>query len=110
MTPPSLSREARIVARIKAIPERFVSTYGDIDPIAPRLVGRLLATSHHDLPWHRVVRADGSLPMGPPQLQLLREEGVPLRGDRVDLARARTATGDWHSTPNRPAGEKKQHP
>ena len=75
--------------RIRAIPEGSVSTYGDIDPTAPRLVGRILATIHDEVPWHRVVRADGSVPMGARQLDLLRQEGVPLRGDRVDLKLAR---------------------
>jgi methylated-DNA-protein-cysteine methyltransferase related protein len=88
---PAPSREARIVERVKAIPEGFVRTYGDIDPAAPRLVGRVLATTQEDVPWHRVVRADGSLPMGATQLRLLRQEGVPLRAGRVDLAQARVA-------------------
>ena len=82
-----LQRE-RIVERVRAIPEGFVRTYGDIDPRAPRLVGRVLA-SVHDLPWHRVVRADGTVPQGAPQRRLLVAEGVPMRGDRVDLAEAR---------------------
>jgi len=43
----------------------------------------------HDLPWHRVVRADGSLPQGEPQRERLAAEAVPMRGDRVDLERAR---------------------
>jgi methylated-DNA-protein-cysteine methyltransferase-like protein len=77
------------VERIKAIPEGFVRTYGDIDRAAPRLVGRILATTQEDLPWHRVVRADGSVPMGADQLKRLRREGVPLRGNRVDLTHAR---------------------
>lgn len=64
-------------------------TYGDIDPIAPRLVGWVLATIDADLPWYRVVRSDGSVAMGARQLDLLRAEGVPVRGDRVDLAAAR---------------------
>ncbi len=64
-------------------------TYGDIDPAAPRLVGHVLATNGDDLPWHRVVRADGSAPMGRRQLALLLAEGVPVRGGRVDLGRAR---------------------
>jgi methylated-DNA-protein-cysteine methyltransferase related protein len=80
---------ARIVSRVRAIPAGFVRTYGDIDPKAPRLVGRILATTHEDLPWHRVVRADGSIPMGRRQRQLLLREGVPLRGERVDLRQAR---------------------
>jgi len=66
-----------------------VQTYGDIDSKAPRLVGRILATTHQDLPWYRVVRADGSIPKGKVQAELLRREGVPMRGDRVDLDQAR---------------------
>ena len=74
---------------MRAIPEGFVRTYGDIDPRAPRAVGRLLATTHEDLPWHRVVRADGSLAQGTRQRELLLREGIPMRGDRVDLRQAR---------------------
>jgi len=77
------------VERVRAIPEGFVRTYGDIDPSAPRLVGQVLATTKEELPWHRVVRADGTAPIGAKQLELLQREGVPVRGDRVDLARAR---------------------
>lgn len=83
------SRAARIVERVRDIPEGFVRTYGDIDPDAPRNVGRVLATTAEDLPWHRVVRADGSLAMGRRQRELLDREGVPMRGDRVDLSQAR---------------------
>jgi methylated-DNA-protein-cysteine methyltransferase-like protein len=82
-------RIERMLARIRAIPKGFVRTYGDIDPAAPRLVGRVLATRHVGVPWHRVVRADGTVPKGETQLELLRREGVPLRGNRVDLAKAR---------------------
>ena len=84
----SASRQARIEERVRQIPEGYVRTYGDIDPRAPRLVGRILATTHN-LPWHRVVRADGTIPQGLPQRELLRAEGVPMRGDRVDLTQAR---------------------
>ena len=77
------------MARVRAIPEGFVRTYGDIDPRAPRLVGRVLATTDEELPWHRVVRADGSAPMGARQLARLRAEGVPLRKGRVVLSEAR---------------------
>ena len=83
------SREDRIVERIREIPVGHVQTYGDIDSKAPRLVGRILATTHQDLPWYRVVRADGSIPKGKVQAELLRREGVPMRGDRVDLDQAR---------------------
>ena len=84
------SRRVRILAEIRAIPEGFVRTYGDIDPAAPRLVGQVLASTHDDdIPWHRVVRADGSVAKGSRQLNRLRREGVPLQGDRVNLREAR---------------------
>jgi alkylated DNA nucleotide flippase Atl1 len=82
-------RAERVVRRIRAIPTGFVRTYGDIDPRAPRFVGFVLATIHDDLPWHRVVRSDGSLTQGRRQRALLQQEGVPMNGDRVDLRRAR---------------------
>ena len=82
------SRNERIIARVRAIPKGFVRTYGDVDPLAPRLVGRILS-QNHDLPWHRVVRADGPLPQGEAHRKLLVAEGVPMRGERVDLAEAR---------------------
>jgi methylated-DNA-protein-cysteine methyltransferase related protein len=81
-------RRARIVEGVRSIPEGFVRTYGDIDAAAPRLVGHVLSTTH-DLPWQRVVRADGSMPKGDRQRELLLREGVPMRHDRVDLRRAR---------------------
>ena len=82
------SRNERIISRVQAIPKGFVRTYGDVDPLAPRLVGRILSQTH-DLPWHRVVRADGTLPQGQAQRTLLVAEGVPMRGGRVDLDDAR---------------------
>ena len=82
------ARSDVVVALVRAIPEGFVTTYGDIDPRAPRHVGRVLATTHEDIPWHRVVRADGSIPKGRRQRELLVREGVPMRGQRVDLRHA----------------------
>ena len=93
MSPPASSRvnprAERILERIRAIPEGFVRTYGDIDPRAPRFVGLLLSETDEDLPWQRVVRADGSLPKGKRQRELLLGEGVPMRGERVDMKEAR---------------------
>jgi alkylated DNA nucleotide flippase Atl1 len=57
------------------------------------MVGRILSTTNENLPWHRVVRSDGSLPKGKRQRDLLLEEGVPMRGDRVDLRSARVPSG-----------------
>ncbi len=86
-------RAERIVGRIRAIPIGFVRTYGDIEPSAPRLVGRILATTHDNLPWYRVVRSDGTIPMGERQRKLLLREGIPMRGDRIDLRHARVPPG-----------------
>ena len=86
-------RTTRIVERVRAIPAGFVRTYGDIEPKAPRLVGHILATTTERLPWHRVVRADGSMAVGTRQRKLLRQEGVPMRGNRVDLRIARLPSG-----------------
>jgi alkylated DNA nucleotide flippase Atl1 len=86
------SRAAEILARVRETPEGFVRTYGDISPGAPRMAGAVLHDCIDDsLPWHRIVRADGSLAKGERQRQLLEAEGVPFRGGRVDmrLARAR---------------------
>jgi DNA-3-methyladenine glycosylase II len=85
----AVTRAERIEERVRAIPPGWVRTYGDIDPAAPRMVGRVLATTGEPLPWQRVVRSDGSVPKGERQLALLRREGVPLDGGRVDLDQAR---------------------
>ncbi len=80
---------ARVIEHVREIPIGCVSTYGDIDRRSPRRVGYVLATTREELPWHRVVRSDGSVALGAEQLQRLRREGVPMRKDRVDLGRAR---------------------
>jgi methylated-DNA-protein-cysteine methyltransferase-like protein len=90
---PDDARIARILALVRAIPKGFVQTYGDIDPHAPRLVGHVLATTAQTVPWHRVVRSDGALTQGRRQLERLRKEGVPLRGNRVDILSARWPRG-----------------
>jgi methylated-DNA-protein-cysteine methyltransferase related protein len=79
-----------ILERVRAIPAGFVRTYCDLSPEAPRRAGWALAHCHDpSVPWHRVVRADGSLAKGARQRTLLEREGTPLRGDRVDLRVAR---------------------
>ena len=50
----------------------------------------MLAAGHpDDVPWHRVVRSDGSLTQGERLRALLEAEGVPFRGERVDMRVAR---------------------
>jgi methylated-DNA-protein-cysteine methyltransferase related protein len=83
-------RERQILTRIRAIPPGFVRTYGDVSPGAPRVAGALLsACEDAAVPWHRIVRADGSLAKGDRQRGLLEAEGVPFRGARVDMRVAR---------------------
>ncbi|MBS1879445.1 MAG: MGMT family protein [Actinobacteria bacterium] len=83
-------REAEVLARVRAIPPGSVATYGDVSPGAPRFTGSVLfGTTERDLPWWRVVRADGSLAKGARQRRHLRAEGVPFRGQRVDMKVAR---------------------
>lgn len=64
-------------------------TYGDVSPGAPRHAGTVLRSAPGDVPWWRVVRADGTLAKGERQAALLREEGVLVRGNRVDLSGVR---------------------
>ena len=76
---------------VERIPPGRVSTYGAIGRlvgIGPRRVARALSQGGGAVPWHRVVRADGSAaePVRVEQLALLAGEGVPVRSGRVDLA------------------------
>jgi methylated-DNA-protein-cysteine methyltransferase-like protein len=85
-----INRACEILDRVRATPPGFVRTYGDVSPGAPRVAGAVL----HDcedrgVPWHRVVRADGSLAKGDRQRALLEAEGVPFRHGRVDMRVAR---------------------
>jgi methylated-DNA-protein-cysteine methyltransferase related protein len=82
-------RAAEVLRRVRSVPEGRVTTYGDLSPGAPRFAGTVLATCHEpDVPWQRVVRADGSLAKGDRQRRLLDAEGVPFRGERVDMREA----------------------
>ncbi|KAA2263802.1 DNA methyltransferase [Solihabitans fulvus] len=82
---------------ICAIPEGKVATYGDIADLArapsPRLVGRILAEDGADLPWHRVLRANGTPAphLADEQLQRLRAEGVLAMDGKVNLREHRWA-------------------
>jgi alkylated DNA nucleotide flippase Atl1 len=78
----------RVLERVREIPPGFVRCYSDLDPGAPRFAGAVLFERGGEVPWHRVVRADGSLAKGERQRCLLAAEGVPFRGDRVDMRTA----------------------
>lgn len=88
-TPTDSPRAREILRRVRLVPPGHVTTYGDLCPGAPRLAGAVLAACHDPgVPWQRVVRADGSLAKGSKQRRLLAREGVPLRGERVDMSAA----------------------
>lgn len=82
----------RILACVEAIPAGRVMTYGDVAEYvasrSARMVGRVLALDGGSVPWHRVVRANGTLAehLYSEQRQRLLSEGVRFNGDRVDLA------------------------
>jgi methylated-DNA-protein-cysteine methyltransferase related protein len=79
-----------VLQRVRAVPAGFVRTYGDVSPGAPRFAGSVLfECDDPGVPWHRIVRADGSLAKGRRQRRLLMSEGVPFRGERVDMRVAR---------------------
>jgi alkylated DNA nucleotide flippase Atl1 len=80
-------RALEVLHRARSVPVGFVTTYGDLCPGAPRFAGTVLAASDDEtVPWHRIVRANGSLAKGGRQRRLLEAEGVPFRGNRVDMS------------------------
>ena len=84
----------QIYALVRAVPEGRVVSYGQIAamlgrPRAARMVGWAMRCSPNDVPWQRVVMADGTVAGGDfAELRraMLREEGVTfLRDGRVDM-------------------------
>jgi methylated-DNA-protein-cysteine methyltransferase-like protein len=90
----------RILICIESIPFGQVMTYGDVAEFAgaqsPRIVGRVLAMDNGSVPWHRVLRANGTLAehLYTEQRQRLLAEGVRFNGDRVELKSFR-----WDGSP-----------
>jgi len=70
-------------------------SYGDVAEYvgagSARAVGTVMARHGAEVPWHRVLRSDGTCAThkSDRQLALLRAERVPMRGERVDMAAAR---------------------
>jgi alkylated DNA nucleotide flippase Atl1 len=85
----------RVLGVVALIPRGRVMSYGDVAEYlgegGARAVGTVLSRFGGDVPWHRVVRADGTPnPAHPAEAAaLLRRERVRFRGARVDMARAR---------------------
>lgn len=85
-----LLRERRIIDVLMSLGEGEVTTYGDIADVAgypkqSRLVGRILRETTLEVPWWRVVNAQGRIRTSNPALQaeLLAEEDVLVTGGRV---------------------------
>ena len=90
----------RILEVIKAIPKGKVSSYGAVAfaaglPNGARQTVRVLhsLSKKYDLPWQRVIRADGAIALKEGegrelQIGLLREEGVEVSPNgKVDMKR-----------------------
>jgi methylated-DNA-protein-cysteine methyltransferase related protein len=87
-----------VLALVERIPEGKVMSYGAIaDALAERSgrnsarqVGTIMARHGGAVPWHRVVTSSGRLVPGHEQeaRQRLLADGVPLKGDHVDMSRA----------------------
>lgn len=94
---PEDSFPQRVWQIVAAIPEGFVTTYGDVarlagSPRAARQVGGVLKRlpEGSTLPWHRVVNRHGIISLTGPDLQRQRQallaEGVQVSGSgKIDL-------------------------
>jgi O-6-methylguanine DNA methyltransferase len=87
---------ARLVLdAVERIPRGKVMSYGDVAEYvgagSARAVGTVMSRHGGEVPWHRVLHADGTCAThkSDHQLDLLRAEGVPLRRGRVDMRQAR---------------------
>jgi methylated-DNA-protein-cysteine methyltransferase related protein len=82
----------RVRAVIAAIPPGEVMSYGEVAVMAglrsARQVGRILAEDGHDLPWHRVVRADGT-----PTPHLATEQTARLVAEGAHVVNGRVVPG-----------------
>ena len=100
----------RLIEVIKAIPKGKVLSYRDAAlaaglPNGARQTVRVLhsLSEKFDLPWHRVIRSDGSIALGEGegrelQISLLSSEGVIVTpAGKVDMERF-----SWHSGKSRP--------
>lgn len=85
---------AEVRCVVMTIPAGRVVAYGEIGRalgIGPRQAGRAVSLLDDDVPWWRVVHADGAVATcheGGARA-LLEAEGVPFRDGRVDLATVR---------------------
>jgi alkylated DNA nucleotide flippase Atl1 len=93
---PDMTPFARAVLdAVDRIPAGRVMAYSDVAEMvgagSGRAVGTVMARYGSEVPWHRVLRADGSCAThkAAQQLESLRAEDVPMARGRVDMSRAR---------------------
>jgi methylated-DNA-protein-cysteine methyltransferase related protein len=83
---------------VRRVPRGAVVTYGQVAimlgaPRSARAVGGAMRRCPDDVPWHRVVNAQGGISRRArsasmlTQRMLLEREGVAIRRGRIDLAR-----------------------
>lgn len=87
-----------VLSLVESIPEGKVMSYGAIADVladdsgrnSARQVGTIMSRHGGGVPWHRVVTSSGRMPPGHEQeaRQRLLADGVPLKGEHVDMARA----------------------
>ena len=102
----SATFKARVLSVIRRIPKGKVATYGQIAALAgyprnARRVGQVLGGTGPDIPWQRVVNAQGRVSRRAPrperaigarelqQENLLRGEGIHFKGGVLSLAKYR---------------------
>ena len=107
---------AAVYALVRRVPRGKVVTYGQVAVLvgrerAARAVGGAMRHCPDDVPWHRVVNAQGRISrrrQGSGMLTQrirLEQEGVPLRRGRVPLTRYRWDSG---RTPREPGGRRER--
>lgn len=96
-----------ILAAVRAVPRGQVSSYGAIArraglPRHARWVAQVLAASDDpQLPWHRIVRADGRIAFAPgsaafeTQCARLQAEGVQIRNGKACPVRVHDQSQAW---------------
>lgn len=111
----SKSAPGKIIAAIRAVPKGEVAGYGEIArraglPGRARMVARLLSQNEDkELPWHRILRSDGSIAFPKDsanfaeQIQRLRAEGVEVVNGKVRGRKAAATIDEILWAPPMPA-------
>ncbi|MGH8106626.1 MAG: MGMT family protein [Arenimonas sp.] len=113
------SAPEKIIAAIHAVPKGEVAGYGEIArraglPGRARMVARILSGNEDGkLPWHRILRSDGSIAFPKDssqyaeQIQRLRAEGVEVSNGKVRGLKAAATLDEILWAPPLPAKNKK---